>query len=95
MVACGVTPCVLAADDSGLSLWSKTDKDERISYLELVKLLNLYLAGAQQVNIFNDACHGGGLLNAGTNLTMPYFIGVGEKDPTKCTYFNVSQNDDT
>ena len=67
-----------AADDTGLSLWSKTDMDTRISNLELVKLLNLYLGGAQQLNIYDDACYGGGLLNAATGLTMLYFIGVGE-----------------
>jgi hypothetical protein len=82
-----------AADDTGLSLWSKADMDTRISNLELVKLLNLYLGGAQQLNIYDDACYSGGLLNAATGLTMPYFIGVGEKDPTKCTYSSLSEKD--
>ena len=83
----------LAADDTGLSLFSTNDQDERISYLALVKLLNDNLAGAQQVDIYDGVCHGGGLLTAAGNLSMPFFIGVGEKDPAKCTTSSSSTAD--
>jgi hypothetical protein len=83
----------LAADDTGLSLFSTNDQDQRISYLALIKLLNADLAGAQQVNIYDGVCHGGGLLTAAGNLSMPFFIGVGEKDPAVCTTSDSSKAD--
>lgn len=83
----------LAQDVTGLSLWSRTDQDTRIAYPNLVALLNRMLANAQQVNIYNGVCHSGGLLAAGGNLTMPYFIGVGERNASNCTNFGYSSKD--
>lgn len=80
--------------EEGLDLWENDDGGEtRISYLDLVKLLNENLKDAQQVNIFGQACHVGGLLKAGGKLTMPYFIAVGEKDPSACVTSGSSEKD--
>jgi len=78
----------------GIELWPDKDgKNDYLSYLELVKLLNDNLGDAQQVNIYNNTCHGGALLTQSGQLTMPYFVGVGEKDPRKCIWFGDSTKD--
>jgi hypothetical protein len=72
--------------DRGISIWPDDNgKNDRLSYLELVKLLNEYLKDAQQVNIYTDLCHGGALLTQAKELKMPYFVAVGEKDAANCT----------
>jgi hypothetical protein len=81
--------------DRGITLWGDADgKNTQLSYLELVKLLNDNLKDAQQVNIYVDLCHSGAFLEEAKNLTMPYFVAVGEKDAAKCTYSNSVKTDE-
>ncbi len=84
----------LAGFVTGISLQKDKDgKNGTIPYDSLVKLLNDNLANAQQVNIYNGLCYGGGLLAPAANLTMPYYVGVGQSDPSMKTKFGYSNAD--
>lgn len=67
--------------------------DNKISYPDLVRLLNQYLENAQQVNLFVDSCHSGGLMTAAANLNMPYFVAVSQADPKSCAIAGSSSKD--
>jgi hypothetical protein len=79
---------------TGISLTKDGDgKNGTIPYDSLVKLLNGNLANAQQVNIYDGLCFGGGILAPAATLTMPYYVGVGQSDPSKKTVDGDSETD--
>lgn len=80
---------------TGISLQPVDKMNGTIPYDSLVKLLNANLANAQQVNIYDGLCYSGGLLAPAANLTMPYYVGVAQSDPSKKTAFGYSTTDQT